>query len=214
MQFQPSKLVIQVKALQLGSCSHGRGRLLGSVEAQVCSLWPVQQMTKSQHCARFLVQELMATESSLCSWRAVILAGISSCSWSYSRCPASTPAHTGPGLTWGTTKTGTCMRRAEQLWSPEALWQCGGLASRGGGGCWGKRQDFGQDQGFGPSGPAPHTGAPALSLGVLPQSQEAALQAVDCALQIRVLSRENRDVYTEHSYPKGHVIIKRPEAAG
>lgn len=45
------------------------------------------------------------------------------------------------------------------------------------------------------------------------QSREVALEAVDCA-QIRVPSRENRDVYTEHSYPNGHVIIKRLEAAG
>lgn len=99
-----------------------------------------------------------------------------------------------------------------------------GMASTGEGGCWGRFWDSMRDQGSGPSGlhagpgiralrPAgpqgcPHSSAPALSLGVLLQSQEVALEAVDCALQIRVPSRENRDVYTEHSYPNGHVIIR------
>lgn len=156
----------------------------------------------------------MATESSLCSRSVVILADISSCSWSCSSCPASSPAQAGPGLAQGRVKAGSSMRRAGQLWSPEALWRCGGPASTGGSGCWSKCQGFGRDQGDGPSGPAPHTRAPALCLGVLRQSREAALEAVDCALQIRVPSGENRDVYTEHSYPNGHVIIKRLEAAG
>lgn len=37
---------------------------------------------------------------------------------------------------------------------------------------------------------------------------------MDCALEIRVPSRENRDVYTEQDYLNGHVlIVQRPEAA-
>lgn len=67
----------------------------------------------------------MATESSLCSRSVVIVADISSCSWSCSSCPASSPAQAGPGLAQGRVKAGSSMRRAGQLWSSEALWRCG-----------------------------------------------------------------------------------------
>lgn len=117
-----SQIAIQVKALQLGSCSPGRGWPPGSGEAQVCSLWAVQLMTKTVtiHSSSLC----RATKSSLCGRSVAIVAGVSSCSRSCSSCPAPTPAQTGPGLAWGAGKAGTCMRRAEQLWS---LRHCGGV---------------------------------------------------------------------------------------
>lgn len=73
----------------------------------------------------------MATRIYFSSQSVVILAGTTSCSLSFSSCPASIPAQTGPGLAWDFGNVGMCMGAAEQLWSPDVFWLYGRLACAG-----------------------------------------------------------------------------------